>query len=332
MPAKLVEIGDEIAVQDEASGTLVAAAFAQIEVSARVGAIPRRLDFPGGSLFETLDNEAIDRLLTARGKVGHGFIHHLERFRPQLIAVVAATILSGWAVYRYAVPALVEIAVLVTPPVVPKIMSASTIEAMDRTVFDKTKLSAERQERIREGFNAIAALSIRGQAGYTLNFRTGGIVGPNAFALPDGTLVVTDELIELAGDDTEVIVGVLAHEIGHVELEHSLRQIYRAAGVAGLIMMIGGDIGSGTEDLLVQGAGLLSLSYSRGAESAADRHSVELMQKAGRDPVAIARFFDLIEEKLDDHGETSILSTHPGTPERRQAILDYAAELRAKAQ
>lgn len=190
-------------------------------------------------------------------EVGHGFIHHLERFRPQLIAVVAATILSGWAVYRYAVPALVEIAVLVTPPVVPKIMSASTIEAMDRTVFDKTKLSTERQERIREGFNAIAALSIRGQAGYTLN-------GPNAFALPDGTLVVTDELIELAGDDTEVTVGVLAHEIGHVELEHSLRQIYRAAGVAGLIMMIGGDIGSGTEDLLVQGAGLLSLSYSRG--------------------------------------------------------------------
>ena len=93
--------------------------------------------------------------------------------------------------------------------------------------------------------------------------------------------MVTDELIELAGDDTEVIVGVLAHEIGHVELEHSLRQIYRAAGVAGLIMMIGGDIGSGTEDLLVQGAGILSLSYSRGAESAADRHSVELMQKAG---------------------------------------------------
>ena len=48
--------------------------------------------------------------------------------------------------------------------------------------------------------------------------------------------------------------------------------------------------------------------------------------------MAIARFFDLIEEKLDDHGETSILSTHPGTPERRKAILDYAAELRAKAQ
>ena len=42
---------------------------------------------------------------------------------------------------------------------------------------------------------------------------------------------------------TEMIVGVLAHEIGHVELEHSLRQIYRVAGMAGLIMLIAGDVG-----------------------------------------------------------------------------------------
>ncbi|MCY1306216.1 hypothetical protein D9M70_560670 [compost metagenome] len=56
------------------------------------------------------------------------------------------------------------------------------------------------------------------------------------------------------------------------------------------------------------------------------------MQKAGRDSTAIARFFDLLEDKLDDHGDTSILSTHPGTPERRKAILDYAAQLRAGAE
>lgn len=329
VPSRLIEDGANLAALDEAGGRLASAASAAIHISSRVGAIPRRVAFPDGSLFETADNDAVDRFLKRKGK--SGFIHELERFHPRLIAVVAATVLCGMAIYRYAVPALVEIAVLVTPPIVPKIMSASTMETMDRTLLDQTQLTAERQDRIREGFKAIAALSYRGEIGYTLNFRKGGPIGPNAFALPDGTLIVTDELVELAGDDTEMIVGVLAHEIGHVELEHSLRQIYRAAGVAGLIMMIGGDIGSGAEDVLVQGAGLLSLSYSRGAESAADRHSVELMQKAGRDPTAIARFFDLLEEKLDDHGDTSILSTHPGTPERRKAILDYVAELRAKA-
>ncbi|WP_331373434.1 M48 family metallopeptidase [Sinorhizobium chiapasense] len=329
VPSQLIDDGGEITAIDASGAKLAGGAFAAVDISARVGAIPRRVEFADGSLFETTHNDAVDRYLKQKGRVG--FIHELERFHPRLIAVIAATVLCSIAIYRYAVPALVEIAVLVTPPIVPKIMSASTMKTMDRTLLDQTQLTAERQDRIREGFKAIAARSSRGEAGYTLNFRKGGPIGPNAFALPDGTLIVTDELVELAGDDPEMIVGVLAHEIGHVELEHSLRQIYRAAGVAGLIMMIGGDIGSGAEDVLVQGAGLLSLSYSRGAEGAADRHSVELMQKAGRDPTAIARFFDLLEEKLDDHGDTSILSTHPGTPERRKTILDYVAELRARA-
>lgn len=42
------------------------------------------------------------------------------------------------------------------------------------------------------------------------------------------------------------------------------------------------------------------------------------------DPAAIVRFFDMIETKLGDHSETSMLSTHPGTPERKEAILKYA--------
>jgi predicted Zn-dependent protease len=51
------------------------------------------------------------------------------------------------------------------------------------------------------------------------------------------------------------------------------------------------------------------------------------MAKAGHDPTAIGRFFKLLEEKLGDHGGTSMLSTHPGTPERRKAIEDYAKEV-----
>jgi predicted Zn-dependent protease len=97
--------------------------------------------------------------------------------------------------------------------------------------------------------------------------------------------------------------------------------------MAGLIMLIAGDVGDSVEDLLVQGGGLLALSYSRAAEAAADRHSVELMKKAGYDPAAIARFFDILEKKLGDTSGTNILSTHPGTPERKKAILDFKASL-----
>lgn len=315
-------------MRDETGAELAGGSLSSIEISSRVGRIPRRITFPDGSLFETVDNDAIDRFLAGKGCAREGIVHRLERFHPRLIAFVAATILLGALIYRLALPALVEVAVAVTPPIVPRIMSASTLETMDQTLLGESKLDEARRGRILDGFRRIVAESSGGEAGYTLNFRKGGAVGPNAFALPDGTLILTDELVELAGDDTEMIVGVLAHEIGHVEHKHSLRQIYRAAGVAALIMLIAGDIGSGAEDVLVQGGGLLSLSYSRSAEAEADRHSVELMMKAGLDPTAIARFFELLEAKLDDHSETSIFSTHPGTPERRKAILDMIAELR----
>ena len=325
MDARLVErAGELVVVPTGGDVPLAGAAPARLDVSARVGSIPRRVTFPDGSVFETWDNDGIDRYFAARGRGGAGFVHWLEQFRLRLIVVVLLAFALGGAVYRWGVPALVEVAILTTPPIVPQLMAQGTLEALDKTAFSATTLPEGRRKEIAEGFARIAAQSPRGAGAYNLNFRDGGLIGPNAFALPDGTLVITDELVTMAGGDTEMIIGVLAHEIGHVELEHSLRQLYRAAGMAGLIMLIAGDVGSSVEDVLGQGGGLLALSYSRAAEAEADRRSVELMAKAGYDPAAIARFFTLLEEKLGDTSGTNILSTHPGTPERKKQITDYA--------
>jgi Zn-dependent protease with chaperone function len=298
-----------------------------VEVSQRVGSIPREITFPDGSLFETPDNDGIDALLRHHRKKGVGVVHWLEQFRPRLIGITAAAVLLAYATYRLALPAMVELAVAVTPPMVPELMSSSTMAALDRTAFSPSELTNEKQDEIRQDFAKIAAHAEGAPEDYKLNFRKGGVIGPNAFALPDGTLVVTDELVSVAGDDLQMITGVLAHEIGHVEYEHSLRQLYRAAGVAGLVMLVAGDVGSAMEDILTQGGGLLALSHSRDAEAEADRRSVELMRAAGLDATAIERFFALMEKEFGDHDKTSMLSTHPGTPERREAIINYDKEL-----
>ncbi len=304
--------GDPVSVND----------LTRADISARVGRIPRRIAFADGSLFETEDNDGIDRWLKRHRSTG--FVHELERFHPRLAGMVVAIVLLAGLIYRFAVPALVEIAVVVTPPAVTQWMASGTLLSLDKAVFGETKLPPTKQDEIRAAFADIAAVSVRGPAAYNLNFRGGGAIGPNAFALPDGTLVITDELVELAEGDLDMITGVLAHEIGHVERDHSLRQLYRAAGTAGLIMLIAGDVGSAGEDILTNGAALMSLSYSRDAESEADRISVELMQKAGRDPRAIGRFFEKIEAKFGMKGDASFLSTHPGTEARRKAIDEYA--------
>lgn len=309
------------AVVAAGQATLVEAPVGDVEISARVGSIPRRVGFPDGSVFETVDNDAVDRLFPPRGG---GIVHELERFRPRLFVFAALVVGLCFLIYRFAVPVLVEVAVAVTPPIVPQLMSQGALSSLDGTLLADSKLDAERQRTLRAGFEGLADLSPRGRDGFTLNFREGGSIGPNAFALPDGTIVVTDELVKLAADD-DAVLGVLAHEIGHVEREHALRRLYRAAGIAALIMMIGGDIGSGAEDVLVQGSALLSLSYSRDQENEADRVSVELMSKAGKDPESIARFLEKIREIAGDGPD--FMSTHPGTEGRIEAVREYAREL-----
>lgn len=328
MPATLLADGKRISIRLDNDGSVVCRDdLLATQVSDRIGNIPRRLTLSNDSLFETSDNNAIDNLLKAHRANRTGWIADLEQFRPRLIGFVVIVFLLATLIYRYAVPALVEVAILVTPPVVPQWLSSGTLASLDQTMLAPSKLPVAEQQKIRAGFDEIAGFSTRGKAGYKLNFRDGGYIGPNAFALPDGTLVITDQLVELAKGDTELVLGVLAHEIGHVEKDHSLRQLYRVAGVAGLIMLIAGDIGAGAEEVLTDGAALLALSHSRSAESEADRISVELMAKAGHDPAAIGRFFKLLEDRFGDNGGTSMLSTHPGTPERRQQIDEWAKEV-----
>ncbi len=314
-------------VRDLSGVELTRATIGEVAVSDRVGSIPRRITFPDGCVFETNDNDAVDRALSGHRRSAAGLVHRLERFHPRLIFVVALVAVAGFSLYRFALPILVEVAVVVTPDVVPVLMSKAAMKSLDQTIFEESTLETGKRDEISSGFAEIAEFSERGTGGYELLFRGGGIIGPNAFALPDGTVVLTDELVELAADDIDMILGVLAHEIGHVHHDHSLRRLYRAAGVTGLILLIGGDIGAGAEDLLIQGSALLTLSYSRSHESEADRYSVELMKRAGRDPAAIARFFQLLVDKFGDQGDLDILSTHPATAARIAEAQRYAREL-----
>jgi len=333
-PARLAigENGEAVITATDNGGELVRDRLAGAEISTRVGSIPRHLTFAGRGDFETTDNDGVDALLRGTAAARSGLVHSLEGFRPRLIVFVGLTLVLCFALYRYAVPILVEVAVAVTPPVVTDLMSQGVLISLDQSIFEPSGLTKDRQAKLAKDFESIATLTSRaseavvGKPAYTLHFRKGGAIGPNAFALPDGTIVMTDELVEMAKDD-EMLLGVLAHEMGHVDFEHSLRQLYRAAGVTTLVMLIGGDIGSGTEDVLVQGAALISLAYSREAEAQADRYSVELMHRAGHDPAAIARFFELIRDRFGDVSTRDFLSTHPATPERIAETRRYAAEV-----
>ena len=287
-------------------------------VSDRLGGLSRKIALEGGALFECADNDAVDRLLGLET----GFWSRLTRAESSLpimaVAAVACIVLL-FGIFRYGLPALASAAASVTPPAVIQAIDAGALRTVDRVLFSKSALEEADRARILLLFEELTILAGEERAPLRLEFRDGGRVGANAIALPGGTIIVTDELVGLAENDDE-IAGVLAHEIGHVEHRHSLKQIYRVLGLGFMLSVVGGDSGQIVEDVIAQAALLENLSYSRAFEREADGYSVELMVAAGRDPAAFVDLLDRITGEGESDGKTGWLSTHPGSADRREAV------------
>ncbi len=317
--ATLVCHGESYELLGPDATPLAAGPVSGLRFAAPVGRTPRRVTLPDGALFETDQMDAVDALNPARNTL---HLHRAEAFRPRLAGFVLATIGAAWVVWRYGVGLLVAVAVWLTPPNLARVLDDQTLRSFDRFVLEPTTLSTAEQAALQDDFTRlVAALSpSEAHTPLRLKFRTGPM-GPNAFAMPGGTVVLTDELVRLS-DDPDMVAGVMGHEIGHVIHRHSLQQIYRALGIYAVVGFLAGDTGPVLESLLLEGNLLLQLAYSREHEFEADAFAVDLAQRAGFDPHGLVRFFD----HLTDMGLTDPLpswgSTHPSHERRVEAIRE----------
>ena len=147
----------------------------------------------------------------------------------------------------------------------------------------------------------------------------------NAFAMPGGIVVVHTGLVA-ATRRPEELAGVLAHEIQHVELRHSLKGMIKQSGLSGLWMFARGDVGSGMAGDAA--SRLLSLKFSRDAEREADTRGLELLHRAGIDPRGMPDFFGILARKSGS--PPALISTHPVSSEREQALRAKIAGLPEK--
>lgn len=316
--------GQVIVTDTDTGAPLARLPRADVDISDRLGALARRLTFPDGAVFITSDNDGVDRLVgTSLSDIS---VNWLEKFHPRLIMIAVITIAMVVGLYRFGLPLLVSGAVAVTPNTIIKTISKASLAGFEDRLLLPTTVEAARREKLTSAFNDLVAHSSDQVKSLepTLRFHA-SLIGPNAFALPDGTIVITDALLKLIGD--EAAIGILGHELGHVRHQHGLRLIYRSAGMVALISLVAGDVGGILEDILLQGAGLLALSYNRNFERQADAYSVKLMKQTGHDPLAIIAFFSKLGG-LEEKGSLipDWLSTHPGSAERVQYIKKLAAE------
>ena len=322
--ASVTADGAAVELRDTDEGTVLASAPpSAIRRERRLGSLPSTILFPGGWRFLSRDHQAMDALL---GTEEADRLHRWEAWRPRLILVVAVAFVGGFAVWRWGLGALVAVAVALTPDALTRAIDEGHLVFADRTLADPSGLSQAETKRVHRVLDRLKAVAPAPRFGdYKLAFRSMPKMGPNAFALPGGTIVFTDELVR-AFPEPDVIAGVLGHEIAHVAEAHGLRQVYRSLGTYLLVAAIVGDVGPVLDDMLLEGGLLLSLSLSREHEREADRIGLTLAARAGYDPAALARFFERFSAD-DTGGGPSWLSTHPDTNERILEIRRLAEEI-----
>lgn len=142
----------------------------------------------------------------------------------------------------------------------------------------------------------------------------------NAFAAPGGQVVILSGLLENAASVDEV-AAVLAHELGHVAARDPLRGALRAAGSAGILGLVIGDVLGGTIVVAV-GDAMINAAYTREAEEAADAYAHALLARAGLPSRPMAMFFRRLANRVGAApGLLDHLRSHPDFESRIDAAL-----------
>lgn len=151
----------------------------------------------------------------------------------------------------------------------------------------------------------------------------------NAFATSGGHIMVTLGLVKCC-ESEDALAAVLAHEVGHVLLEHSAKAIKKSR-IGGAFAQAGGTAvvaaNSGSAESVAQAAAmteeidsaiseLLEKGYSKQQELSADTKALELLYGAGYNPRAMDSVLKALKEKSSASDASGFGKTHP-TPDVR---------------
>lgn len=285
-----------------------------------LGRTTRAIILPGGARCET---DEIDAVAAIEKMVGANFgmrlVNLLESHWRLVALCFAGIILSTWLFISYGIPFVAKKAAVAVPPRVTEKISRHTLKILDEHYFDPTKLDDDRIKELNKAFQGIAAT--RGdEFNFRLEFRRGrGMIGANAFALPSGLILMTDQLVAMSENDEE-LMGILCHEIAHVEQRHGMRSVFQSAGVFLIVSALTGDIASISSVASTLPLMLAQTGYSRNFEREADEGAGRYMIERGWGTKPLEDILLRISSKIEELPGISILSTHPGGKERVQNL------------
>ena len=293
----------------------------------------------GGALY-CRDGEAWDRWAAATGH-RHQLVPRTNPAWPWfavVVAMIAIVLGVGAALYVWALPWASRTFVAAVPLEVDRALGDATLKSIEAEALAPSELPEARQARVRLAFAGIVRKSRGGQAvpvAHQVIFRKAreNTIGPNALALPGGTIVVTDQLVELLADNEDAMLGVLAHEFGHIEARHGMRLFVQES----LLSMAYGWLLDDFSRVLGAAPVLLGrAAYSRDAEREADATSVQLLKASNISPLVMVVFFEklaALPQRQEADAQTPRwlglgVGSHPEDAERIRFFRDAAQSRR----
>jgi len=322
-PDHVAIAGDGIARREPRATTRVADAFA---------GSPCIVRFADGAHCEVHDPVHQEALLTLL-QVRRSLVQRWEDRWATALAAVVLIVAAVFAAWRWGIPWAVESIAARVPASWEQALGKRALETLDSELLSPTRLTPERQAQAAAVFRMIRPAQAR--MALRLEFRYSKALRANALALPDGTIILTDDLVYLvAGTGSDIegalaheLAGVLAHEIAHIERRHSLRKLLDASLTGTLAAVLFGDfsgVAAAAPTILLQA------QYSRAMELEADADAARMLRARGIPPRHLA---DLLENMASSReaGNASAmpswlrrvagyLSTHPSTPERIERL------------
>lgn len=298
-----------------------------VAADAPIASAARSLRLPDGAQLRTAD-AAVNSLFTRDGKL-ELLVHGLERRWAYALAALVVIAGFAWWAIAHGLPLASEAIARQIPVRADAAIGEHALAAIDGgPMCQPTRLSTQMQERLQRDFARLVAGLNDGHR-YRLHLRYCPGLGPNAFALPGGPIILTDQLAEFGHDFSE-LTAVLAHEVGHVRQRHGLRTLLQGAGLAALISTLAGDAAAITSIAVTVPTVILQSGYSREFEIDADTFALARLKEIGVSPRAFADILQRIDQARPDKGARAsrdYFSTHPLTAARieraRAAETDF---------
>lgn len=294
--------------------------LSQLRISEPLEAAPRILQMADGASLEVTDRR-FGKLLRKNGHRDHLFVRWQQNWGMALSALwmLLALLISG---YQWGLPWGADRLARHLPQTLENKIGDAQLKVVEQQIMQPSKLDPADQARLQLLFGALRRPD-SDKTPYRLEFRHSGI-GPNAFAMPNGVIIMTDQLVMLARDD-QAVLGVLAHELGHLRRRHALRRMLQGVGVGVIVNLFVGDVATVLTALPTL---LLDQKYSRDFEREADQYAIAMMHVNALPLTPMADLFvkmgdasaspDANQRKLPPQrsATSGFFSSHPSDTER----------------